>query len=190
VRRLVFRFLALNDADHFMDHVADTRSSVPPDGRPVTAPMTLSAAGRSVYLDVDPRDVERVREIAAAYHGISDGQAVIDDSEVLAGLAFLERHARSEFQPAIRMTLAACENFRHLDKLDQLRLRSIDDLEISIRLHAALCAMGIKTVGEVEALATLPDPDVLVRGKRHHFGKKCLKEVRAIVESVGLGRRS
>jgi hypothetical protein len=76
VRRLVFRFLALNDADRFMDHVADTRSSVPPEGRPVTASMTLSAAGRSVYLDVDPRDVERVREIAAAYHGISAVSAV------------------------------------------------------------------------------------------------------------------
>jgi hypothetical protein len=124
---------------------------------------------------------------------------VIDDSEVLAGLAFLERHARSEFQPAIRLARGACENFRNMDKLDQLRLRSIDDLEridllpnscISIRLHAALRRMGIKTVGEVEALAALPDPDVLVRGKRHSFGKKCLKEVRAIVESVGLGRRS
>jgi DNA-directed RNA polymerase alpha subunit len=114
---------------------------------------------------------------------------MIDDSEVLAGLAFLERYARPEFQPALRMATQALSVVRAKQQLDAVRARDAADLELSVRSLAALLNMGLKTVADVETFVGKPDAVALEFGKRHHFGKKCLREVREALKDIGLPER-
>jgi hypothetical protein len=60
-------------------------------------------------------------------------------------------------------------------------------MEVSVRAGIALDRLGLKTVGDVEAYVTTHDDDViLLAGKKHHLGKKCLKEIREVLRSAGL----
>ena len=114
---------------------------------------------------------------------------MIDDSEVFAGLAFLERYARPEFQPALRMAAQALSVVRAKHQLDAVRARDAADLELSVRSLAALSHMGLKTVADVETFVSKPDATVFEFGKRHYFGKKCLREVREVLKNIGLPER-
>lgn len=74
------------------------------------------------------------------------------------------------------------------------RTRSIDDLEISVRLKYAFEDRNITTVGQLEGMTadelTKMKPTVM-RDRSGwsppvHFGKKCLKETREILASFGM----
>jgi DNA-directed RNA polymerase alpha subunit len=64
---------------------------------------------------------------------------------------------------------------------ESFRERSIEDLEISIRLGNALDARGIKTVRQLEAMTA----EELMKSK-DFFGKKMLRETREILASLGM----
>jgi hypothetical protein len=50
--------------------------------------------------------------------------------------------------------------------------------------------MGLKTVGDVEKFMSAPDDRLMVHGKPYYFGKKCIKEVRALLKELELGAES
>ena len=111
---------------------------------------------------------------------------MISIDETLAGLAFLEAHAPQACRPAITMARGACLVVAQDAAVMRLRARSCDDLELSVRALNAIGHLGCKTIGDVEALARLPDDVVLARGKTVYFGKKCLREVREVLKNIGL----
>lgn len=111
---------------------------------------------------------------------------MISDDELFAGLKFLSRHAPPEYRASIMGALDACCVLRDLSALDKLRSRPADDLELSVRSANAMQSMGLLTIGDVEALMAKDDDLVLLRGKSCHFTKKCLKEVRLLLASIGL----
>jgi hypothetical protein len=63
---------------------------------------------------------------------------------------------------------------------DELLARSVDDLELSVRSQVALDKAGIRTIGE---LAQKTESELL---KLKKFGPKSLKEVKMILEELGL----
>jgi DNA-directed RNA polymerase alpha subunit len=111
---------------------------------------------------------------------------VISDEELFAGLEFLLRHSPPEYRGALEIVLGACTVVRDSNATDKLRARRVDDLELSVRSANALQGMGLKTIGEVEALMAKDDELILFRGRFHHFTKKSLKEVRLLLKSIGL----
>lgn len=114
---------------------------------------------------------------------------MISAAEVLAGLTFLEAHAPDAMRGAIHVARGACEQVHAVAKLDEFRRSSAEGLELSIRSAVALAHLGLKTVGDVEEFAALPDEVVFARGKKVSLGKKSLKEIRALMATLGLGRR-
>lgn len=115
---------------------------------------------------------------------------MISEAEVLAGLDFLERHAPGRMKEAVAVAHRACLVIREDTKIDELRARPANDLELSVRSANALAHLGLKTVRAVEEFAWLPDAVILERGKKLYFGKKCVKEVRECLTNIGLGRRN
>lgn len=111
---------------------------------------------------------------------------MIDDSELLAGIAFLRRYAHPDYAQALVMAEAAVKQVREERRRNVLRATPASELELSVRSANALSALGLKTVGDVESFVSFRDEPVLERGKRHGFGKKCLKEVRGLLKSLGL----
>lgn len=114
---------------------------------------------------------------------------MISEAEVLAGLAFLEIHAPESMRGAVRMARGACESIRAAEKLAELRLRPADDLELSIRSLNGLATVGVKTVGDAEAFVALSDEEIRARDPKRYLGKKSLREIRALLKNIGLGRR-
>ena len=110
----------------------------------------------------------------------------IEDSELLAGLAFLECYAHPDYHPALRLAATACRGIRATRRLDEMRKGSAENLDLSVRSLHALRAMGLKTVADVEGFVEQDDASVLHAGKRHYFTKKCLREVRELLGSFGL----
>lgn len=109
--------------------------------------------------------------------------------EVLTGLAFLEKYAPEKMRGALRMAKGACEAIGVEIDIDELRKRPVDDLELSVRTAVALAHLGLKTVRDVEEFVWLPDDVILARSKKVEFRKKGIKEVRALMTNIGLGRR-
>ncbi len=114
---------------------------------------------------------------------------MMDDSEVLAGLSFLERHAPPEFGPALRMAAGACLQIHAQRIAEALRGRSAEELELSGPTLSALGHLGLKTVKDVEDFVGLPEHVILERGKKVWFGKKSIKEVRDLLKQIGLEAR-
>jgi hypothetical protein len=111
------------------------------------------------------------------------------EDEVFAGLRFLSRHAPPEYRPAIEMALSACRVVKDACALDKLRARPAADLEISVRAGNALAHLNLETIGDVEKFMNLDEDVILERGKHFQFRKKCLKEVRLLLKSIGLEPR-
>jgi DNA-directed RNA polymerase alpha subunit len=73
------------------------------------------------------------------------------------------------------------------DEIESYRDRPIEDLEISIRLGLALSVRAIKTVRQLEATTA----EALMKssgspGSSSYFGKKCLRETREVLASLGM----
>ncbi len=66
---------------------------------------------------------------------------MIEDSEMLAGLAFLERYAHPDFSTALRTAIDTCVVVRQKRKLNEKRELTIDKLELSV-LTANAIDMG------------------------------------------------
>jgi hypothetical protein len=113
---------------------------------------------------------------------------MIDDSELLAGLAFLQRHAHPDYTPSLKMAESTILVIRRGRALDELRKRPIDDLELSVRADTALRRLDLETIGDVERFMDRPDSALLNRSHRDFFGMKTIKEVRAILKAIGLDR--
>lgn len=110
-------------------------------------------------------------------------------AELLAGLAFLERHAppaaaRSlgAYQSAVTAAKHACERVRAEEKNEELRETPCDDLELSVRAANVLKDLGCRTLRDVEAL----DPARLL-DRRTGGGKKTAREVAELLRNLGLG---
>ena len=106
------------------------------------------------------------------------------DAELLAGLAFLQRYAHTDFHPVLQIAIDACVNVRANRKRAEIRRMLVGDVELSIRSANALERMGVTTVAEMESLVAMPDAEIMARGKKHWFGKKCLKEVRLLLNEL------
>jgi hypothetical protein len=111
---------------------------------------------------------------------------MIDDGELLAGLAFLARYAHPDYRSVLAVCSADVLAIRAEHKRNEIRKVPITDLELSIRTSNALTSLGLKTVDDVESFVSFKDEMILERGKRHYFGKKCLKETRALLKELGL----
>ncbi|HKM56298.1 MAG TPA: DNA-directed RNA polymerase subunit alpha C-terminal domain-containing protein [Isosphaeraceae bacterium] len=112
---------------------------------------------------------------------------MIDDSEMFSGLSFLMKHSHADYAPALSAAFKACLAVRHQHMLDALREHPVDVLELSVRTANAVMAMGCGTLGHIETmLSRESDEELMARGKRHSFGKKCLKEVRVLLKDMGL----
>ena len=112
---------------------------------------------------------------------------MIEDSELLAGLAFLKRYAHLDYGPTLDSAIVTVNYIRMAHKADEIRKQPTDDMELSVRSLAALRSLKLTTVGEVERFVNLTDREIIERGKKHYFGKKCLKEVRELLRGLGLG---
>jgi hypothetical protein len=102
-------------------------------------------------------------------------------------IAFLDALARmAESGPvfdAIYGCLVEVKKIQLQEVIEDLRDRSLEDLEISVRLDMALRVRGIKTVRQLEACAA-KDLMRTERG-RYFFGKKMLRETRDLLCSLG-----
>lgn len=72
----------------------------------------------------------------------------------------------------------------------EARKRPLDDMELSVRSRNALVALRCATVGDVEALFKQGDAAILAFGKPYKFGKHCMREVRELLNNIGLSTRS
>jgi hypothetical protein len=114
---------------------------------------------------------------------------VISDSEILAGLAFLASHADPRYREYILIASANCARVRKEAQLDETRLRPVRDMTMSVRLETALIDLKIETIGALERLLQDHRPSDLLESreaKAARFGKKCLKEAREALRSLGL----
>jgi|SRR5579883_268144 len=111
---------------------------------------------------------------------------MIDDSEVIAGLSFLIKHAHPRFKSALTTALMDCSGVRAARKLDDLRACAIEHLELSVCANAALTNMGCKTIRDAETLMLKDPREVMRLGKKHHLTRKTYKEILELLVSLGL----
>jgi DNA-directed RNA polymerase alpha subunit len=72
---------------------------------------------------------------------------------------------------------------------ESFRAKSIDDLQISVRLRCALAMRNIETLRQLEATTADELKSKGPPGSSGYFGKKCLCEVRETLASFGLKLR-
>lgn len=115
--------------------------------------------------------------------------AVIDAAEILAGLAFLERHASPRYADILLNARLACEAAHLEAKLDEVRRGPVSDLNISIRAVNGLRSAGCVTVRDVERMMmTWSDKDIINSNKKGYINKRCIRETRSAL-NVALARQ-
>jgi len=112
---------------------------------------------------------------------------MIDDEELMAGLAFLVKHAHDDYEPGLKLAIDACREVQARRERTRVRMLPAGEMELSVGVANALAQLGCVFVGEVERLMSLPDMEILARGKKARLGKKGLKEVREVLKNIGLG---
>ena len=88
---------------------------------------------------------------------------------------------------ALNKCVAEIDMIVKAEEIETNRGRLVDDLEMSVRLQAALYIREIVTVRELEARSA----ENLIKssgapGSSHYFGKKSLREVRELLASFGM----
>lgn len=88
---------------------------------------------------------------------------------------------------AINRCLHEVDEIAKAEVTESMRSRLVEDLEISVRLEAALRVREILTVRELESKTA---EDLIGSsgppGSSSYFGKKCLREVREVLASLGM----
>ena len=116
---------------------------------------------------------------------------MITDAELLAGLAFLRRHADPDYDAALRLAENAVTAKHAERELLVLRRSPSADLELSVRALNALVHLKLETVGAVEAFMAWPDQTVIANAKDRgvKIGKRTTRELREVFRSLGLDWR-
>ncbi|MDE2022225.1 MAG: hypothetical protein KGI71_04945 [Patescibacteria group bacterium] len=105
---------------------------------------------------------------------------LLSNSEVLAGLVFLQIHCDPEYRDAIKAAENVVLSIRKRRRIAELYEKSVDTLTLSIRVQHRLQALGIKTIGQL--CDTMPGALL----KRRAFGVLNLRQVRDELGKLGL----
>ena len=106
-------------------------------------------------------------------------KTMISVDETMAGLAFLRRYAPDELRPYLEETEQRIQKDIREAKILSVRQRSVDDLEISVRLANILHREGCRTIGEAEKLLRR-----VANWQKPNWGLRMQRELTAILREV------
>jgi hypothetical protein len=112
---------------------------------------------------------------------------MISDADLIDALKFLQRYAPKDFDGVLGAAIDSCGGIRQRRWLEEIRKLPTNRLELSIRSLSALTNLGLKTIGDVAQFVGSDDDKILARGKSVYFGKRCLREVRSLLEEINRG---